>query len=150
MTIGESIKKYRKEMGLTQQQLADCLCVSLELVSKWECGDRRPDYATVTKLSEILMVPATTLVNYENEILRVFVNLFPEVVERDQMISIVNSFLNELCERDRDMFVMRYNMFLDTKAIADKLGLKDSNVRKRLSRLRKNLCIYYRRLQNEN
>jgi len=150
MTIGESIKKYRKEMGLTQQQLADCLGVSLELVSKWECGDRRPDYATVTNLSEIFKIPATTLVNYENEILRVFVNLFPEVVERDQMISIVNSFLNELCDRDRTMFVMRYNMFLDTKAIADKLGLKDSNVRKRLSRLRKNLCIYYRRLQNEN
>ncbi len=144
MTLGESIKKYRKEIGLTQQQLADYLSVSPDLVSKWECGNRRPDYEIVTRLCEIFKVPATELMNYENEVLREFGDLFPEVIERDQMISIVNSFLEKLCDRDRIMFVMRYNLFLDTKVIADKLEVTDSNVRKRLSRLRTKLRKYSR------
>ena len=38
MTIGERIKKYRKKNDLTQEKLADFLCVSYQAVSKWETG----------------------------------------------------------------------------------------------------------------
>ncbi len=38
MTIGERIKVLRKRNDLTQEKLADYLCVSYQAVSKWECG----------------------------------------------------------------------------------------------------------------
>lgn len=43
MTIGERIKILRKKNDLTQEKLADYLCVSYQAVSKWECGAPSPD-----------------------------------------------------------------------------------------------------------
>ena len=45
MTIGEKIKQLRKKNDLTQEKLADYLCVSYQAVSKWECGLSSPDIA---------------------------------------------------------------------------------------------------------
>lgn len=36
--IGSFIHKKRKELGMTQQQLADKLNVSFQAISKWETG----------------------------------------------------------------------------------------------------------------
>ena len=38
MSIGQNIKKYRKEKGYTQRELADLIGVSVQSVSKWETG----------------------------------------------------------------------------------------------------------------
>ena len=35
LTIGENIRRLRKEAGLTQEQLADKLGVSYQSVSRW-------------------------------------------------------------------------------------------------------------------
>ena len=35
---GGLIRDLRTQMGLTQKQLADRICVSDKAVSKWECG----------------------------------------------------------------------------------------------------------------
>ena len=43
MDLGERIASARAEAGVTQQELAEMLFVSRELVSKWELGQRRPD-----------------------------------------------------------------------------------------------------------
>ncbi|MBQ1847593.1 MAG: helix-turn-helix transcriptional regulator, partial [Clostridia bacterium] len=44
MDIGKSIAKLRLSRGITQEELANRLFVSRDLVSKWETGARRPDY----------------------------------------------------------------------------------------------------------
>lgn len=36
--IGKFIADKRKERGLTQQELADCIGISNKTISKWECG----------------------------------------------------------------------------------------------------------------
>lgn len=38
MTIGETIRRLRKEKGLTQDALADALEISRQAVAKWESG----------------------------------------------------------------------------------------------------------------
>lgn len=38
-TIGTIIMKKRKQLGYTQQKIADYLNVSFQAVSKWENGD---------------------------------------------------------------------------------------------------------------
>ena len=38
MAFSDNMRTYRKERGLTQQQLAEALDVSLGVISKWEKG----------------------------------------------------------------------------------------------------------------
>ena len=37
--VGKNIIKYRKAKGMTQQSLAEALCVTRQAVSQWETGD---------------------------------------------------------------------------------------------------------------
>lgn len=50
---GEKIKSLRKGRSMTQQQLADCLNISFQSVSKWETGDAYPDISMIPKLAII-------------------------------------------------------------------------------------------------
>ena len=43
ITICGNLKRFRREKGNTQQDLADHLGMSVQSVSKWECGDGYPD-----------------------------------------------------------------------------------------------------------
>lgn len=52
--IGKYIAEKRKQLGLTQLQLADKLGMSNKSVSKWERGVCLPDVAVYTKLCDIL------------------------------------------------------------------------------------------------
>ena len=58
MTIGEKIKELRKKNDLTQEKLADYLCVSYQAVSKWECGMSSPDLSLIVPLAKLLHVTA--------------------------------------------------------------------------------------------
>lgn len=57
MTIGQIIVKLRKDMGLTQGQLAEKLYVSRQAVSKWENGTALPGLDNIRALSEFFGVP---------------------------------------------------------------------------------------------
>ncbi|KEO82308.1 hypothetical protein EL26_16120 [Tumebacillus flagellatus] len=56
MTIGQRFKKYRKEKGLSQQQLSEGIC-SYSTVSQIECDRALPSVGTLEKLAERLSVP---------------------------------------------------------------------------------------------
>ena len=53
-TIGEIISVQRKELGMTQKELAEKLYVTDKAVSKWERDVAFPDTATIPKLAELL------------------------------------------------------------------------------------------------
>ncbi len=61
MTIGERIKGLRKRNGMTQENLAEYLCVSYQAVSKWECGLTNPDLSLITPLTKLFRVSADEL-----------------------------------------------------------------------------------------
>ena len=54
--IGSNIKKYRKEHGLTQQQLADKLGMSLNFIGKIEVGYDHPSLYTLIDISNSLEI----------------------------------------------------------------------------------------------
>ncbi|MBP5631897.1 MAG: helix-turn-helix transcriptional regulator [Clostridia bacterium] len=92
MTVGESISKYRKETNLTQKQLAERLCVSPDLVSKWERGNRRPDYATVLKICDIFDVKPDSLIDSETAVANELKRFMPVIIEKVDLVSCINSF----------------------------------------------------------
>ena len=67
MTIGERIKALRKQNGMTQENLAEYLCVSYQAVSKWECGLSCPDLSLIGPLTKLLHVSADELLGLKND-----------------------------------------------------------------------------------
>ena len=64
------ISNRRKELGLTQQQLAEKLNVSDKVVSKWETGRSLPDTSVLVPLSEALQIPLNELMNGDDTTIR--------------------------------------------------------------------------------
>lgn len=56
MTIAETIKQAREDLGLTQEDLAEKLEVSRQAVSKWELGASVPSPENLALLEEVLGV----------------------------------------------------------------------------------------------
>jgi len=62
--IGKKIKELRKKNDLTQEKLADFLCVSYQAVSKWECGVSNPDLSMIAPLARLFKVTTDELLGF--------------------------------------------------------------------------------------
>ena len=60
-SIGEKIKEYRQKNHLTQEQLASCLNVTFQTVSKWETGVSSPDLSLIIPITRIFHISADEL-----------------------------------------------------------------------------------------
>lgn len=67
LNLGENIRRYRKRIDWTQEQLADRLGVSYQSVSRWECGDGYPDMEHLPTLARLFSVTIDELIGYGNE-----------------------------------------------------------------------------------
>ena len=56
MSIGEIILERRKELKMTQKELAERLNVTDKTVSRWECGINLPDVAMLKSIATVLDV----------------------------------------------------------------------------------------------
>ena len=65
--LSKNIKLYRKQLGLTQEQLTLYLHGKKSLVSNYENGHRTPDIFTLCKLADIFDITLDELVEYEKE-----------------------------------------------------------------------------------
>lgn len=62
----EIISKRRKELGMTQQELADKLFISDKVVSKWETGKSIPDTSILVDLASALEITLDELLKTSN------------------------------------------------------------------------------------
>lgn len=67
MTIGEKIKKLRREQGITQEKLAEYLNISYQAVSKWENNSALPDISLVIPISNFFGVTTDVLFDVEDK-----------------------------------------------------------------------------------
>lgn len=67
MSIGNNIKKYRRDLGMTQEDLAGVLCVTGQAVSKWESGAGLPDVTQIVPLAKALNVSTDALFGFGTE-----------------------------------------------------------------------------------
>ena len=155
MDIGGRITELRREKGLTQQELADRLYVSRQLVSKWESGERRPDYKTVEKIAETLDAKPEDIVREEDVIIEELAACVPKEGKRGSnenrpidLPMLLNGFLKTLPEAACDIFIRRYRAHETPEEIGARYGVGDNYVRSILARARKKLKKYLKEKQN--
>ena len=62
--LAENIRSCRKSLGLTQEQLAERLGVTLGAVSKWERGSSEPELSYIMGLAELFHISVDALIGY--------------------------------------------------------------------------------------
>ncbi len=67
MTLGKRIVHHRKQLRLTQDQLAEKLGVTAQAVSKWENDQSCPDITMLPRLAEIFGISVDALLGVENQ-----------------------------------------------------------------------------------
>lgn len=68
MNIAEVIRKYRKEAGLTQEEMANRLGVTTPAVNKWENGNSNPDIELLAPIARLLHISLDTLMSFHEEL----------------------------------------------------------------------------------
>ncbi len=99
MRIGRKIADRRKELGITQEELADQLHVSTQAVSRWENEWNLPDLDKIPDIAEVLKISVSSL------------------LEED---SVVYSW------KVRDQMFSEEHMFTRLKTIAEIQGLRET------------------------
>ena len=57
------LQRTRKSAGLTQEQLAEAVGLSVSQISRFETGDRYPRVAEIQKIAAFLRVPVESLIS---------------------------------------------------------------------------------------
>lgn len=70
------IQERRKALGLTQEQVAEYLNVSIPAVSKWEKGATSPDISLLPPLARLLGIDLNTLFCFQEDITRQEIGYF--------------------------------------------------------------------------
>lgn len=81
-TMGKRMAAYRKEMGMTQDELAEKVGVSAQAVSKWENDQTCPDITLLPALAKIFGITVDELLSGKAEA-QPAVQLVPEEKRKD-------------------------------------------------------------------
>ena len=68
MTIGKVIRKYRKELGLTQEEMATSLGVTTPAVNKWENENTLPDINLLAPIARLLGISTDELLSFKDNL----------------------------------------------------------------------------------
>ena len=70
MELGSQIKKYRNELSLSQDALAEKVYVSRQTISNWENGKSYPDVNSLVLLSEVFQTSIDRLIKGDVEVMK--------------------------------------------------------------------------------
>lgn len=87
MTINTIIHEKRKELGMTQEQVASYLGVSTPAVNKWEKGVSYPDVTLLPALARVLNTDLNTLLSFKEDMsekeIGLFLNKLSQIADND-------------------------------------------------------------------
>ena len=66
MLIGDVIRIYRKQVGITQEEMARRLGVTTPAVNKWENNNTQPDIALLAPIARLLGITTDTLLSFRD------------------------------------------------------------------------------------
>lgn len=82
MKINQIIREKRKELSLTQEQIADFLGVSTPAVNKWEKGSTYPDITLLPALARLLKIDLNTLMSFNDDLTDIEIENFVNEVNK--------------------------------------------------------------------
>lgn len=82
MNIGSVIKKYRKEAGYTQEEMANRLGVTTPAVNKWENGNSKPDIELLSPIARLLHISLDTLLSFQEKLTDFEIGEFIQKMDR--------------------------------------------------------------------
>ncbi|EHJ51861.1 helix-turn-helix domain-containing protein [Streptococcus macacae] len=63
MAFGKTLRTYRKQLGLSQEKMAEKLHVSRQAITKWETGGGMPDIANLKAIADLCQVSVDDLLS---------------------------------------------------------------------------------------
>ena len=79
MELGKQIKKYRQEVQLSQEELADRVYVSRQTISNWENDKSYPDVNSLVLLREIFQISLDNLIKGDIEVMK-------DVIQKEEIV----------------------------------------------------------------
>ncbi len=79
MTIGQRVRKARKEKGYNQTELANTLGKSLRTIQKYENGEIEISISMLNELAKALNTTTTYLLGYKTETVKPQITTFADV-----------------------------------------------------------------------
>lgn len=79
--LGEIIRKLRKNMNMTQEELAELINVTPQAISKWENSIGMPDISQLIPLANVFNVSVDTLLGINNNLVNEEINKIVKKVE---------------------------------------------------------------------
>ena len=76
MKINQLIREKRKELSMTQEQMAAYLGVSAPAVHKWEKGVTYPDITLLPALARLLKTDVNTLLSFQEDLTDIEIESF--------------------------------------------------------------------------
>ncbi|MCI8417255.1 MAG: helix-turn-helix transcriptional regulator, partial [Lachnospiraceae bacterium] len=83
MEIGDVIRKYRKNKGMTQEEMATCLGITAPAVNKWERGNTLPDITLLAPIARLLDITTDELLSFKDELTDEEINHYLSNVQKD-------------------------------------------------------------------
>ena len=105
LKIGKFIAECRKNVGLTQKQLAEKLGITDRAVSKWETGKALPDSSIMLELCRILGITVNDLLsgevitmdNYNKELENKLIEMVKQKEEADKRLLAIEIVVGGIC-----------------------------------------------------
>lgn len=107
LTVGvfsNRLRTIRIESGLTQQQLANELGVSVAALSYYETGRRIPDIVFLSKLSEYFIIPADYFLGFTNSSKKENVSISDKLHLSDTAIEKISRYIGDSYEGTFDYY----------------------------------------------
>ncbi|EGS9999199.1 helix-turn-helix transcriptional regulator [Clostridium perfringens] len=111
MSISENIKFYRKQKGLTQQELADKIGKSINSVKKYESGYTNPPIDVINKIADALEINVIYLV--EDTLKDEIMDKIKSDSNSDSILTLIETSLNNIGKCDKDLAIELYETLLD-------------------------------------
>ena len=130
MTIGTVIKKYRKNKGMTQEEMAARLGVTAPAVNKWEKGNTLPDVALLAPIARLLGITTDELLSFQDELTDEEINQYLSEIQKDleskDFHDVFLSVMGKIEEYPNcEKLIWQAASILDAKRMATNLSNKD-------------------------
>lgn len=144
MPMNIVIQEKRKELGLTQEQIANYLGVSTPAVSKWEKGITCPDIGLLSPLARLLKIDLNTLLCFHEDLTAQEIGYFCNEVALTSQNDIVAAF--GLAEAKLHEFPHKEELLLNTTILLDAMLLQSNVDESERNLLDEKVVSWYSRL----